>query len=127
MDYAITGVIALMIPILALAIPIVAILIKPITESMHKKERAEARKTYERIALEKLEVLKTALAMGYTHNELQELDARLEKLVGADKLQTLLNARQPVTPAAQTELMDTDLEAEIQRLRAGRREQQNAK
>ena len=114
------AILALFIPILALAIPIVAILVKPMSESMHKHERAEARRLYERIALEKLEVMKTALAMGYTHNELQELDARLEKLVGADKLQTLLDAKQPDLPAAQTELLDTDLEAEIQRQRSGR-------
>jgi hypothetical protein len=124
MDYAITGIVALMIPILALSIPIVAILLKPISESMHKRERAEARKTYERIALEKLEVIKTALAMGYTHSELQELDARLERLVGADKLQTLLDGTQPATPVAQPELLDSDLEAEILRLRNGRRERE---
>ena len=54
-------------------------------------QRSEALKTYERLAREKLDVIKTAVAMGYSENELAALDARLEKLIGEDKLKSLLN------------------------------------
>lgn len=103
-------------------IPIVAILVKPVTDAMHRTERAEARRSYERIALEKLEVIKTALAMGYAADDLKDLDARLEQLVGADKLQSLLDTKRPATPEAPPALRDTDLEAELQRLRTARKE-----
>lgn len=109
------GVLALFIPLLALVIPIVAILVKPATEAGKRSERVEARKTYERIAVEKLEVIKTALTMGLPHDQLVELDARLEKLIGSDKLKGLLEDT-PTIPVASQELLDTDLDSEIRRL-----------
>jgi len=107
------------IPLTALAIPIVAILTGPIMLRMKQAERREARKLFERIVMEKLDVMKTAVAMGFQQNDLQDLDARLERLVGTDKLQGLLAGKEvPVAPAVQpgSELNDTDLTNEIERL-----------
>jgi hypothetical protein len=123
MDGEFLGFVALMIPVMALMIPIVAILTKPLTDAGKRRERENARKSYERIALEKLEVIKTAITMGYTHQELDALDHRLEKLIGADRLKTLLNDKEPGVPQAKGDLLDTDLDAEIRRLQDARQSQ----
>lgn len=74
------GALALLIPIIMVCIPIVAILVNPYRETLKKRERDDARKTYERIVMEKLDVMKTAIAMGQSGDDLEELDARLERL-----------------------------------------------
>lgn len=84
-------------------------------EQMKQQERAEARKLYERLAQEKLEVIKTALSMGYADLELKKLDQRLERLVGPDKLTQLLEEK-PKVDLKQVDLLDDDLQAEIERL-----------
>jgi hypothetical protein len=81
-------------------------------------QRAEALKVYERLAKEKLDVIKTAVAMGYKENELAALDARLEQLIGTDKLKSLLE--DGAAPAVDSELMTADLEQEMERLRKAR-------
>ncbi|GEM_PF-1083133 len=114
-----SGTIWILIPLAALAIPIVAILVRPMTLRMQQSERERARKLYERIVLEKLDVIKTAVAMGHNRDELAGLDARLERLVGADKLAGLLSESKPATPSAPVtgELLDTDLDSELDALR----------
>ena len=82
---------------------------------LKKAERDSARQTYERIALEKLEVMKTALSMGMDKDGLAELDTRLEKLIGQSKLERLLDEEIEV-PKVTVDLMDDDLQAEITRL-----------
>ena len=115
---------ALMIPIIAVLIPIVAILVTPYKARLKTKEREEARKMYERIAMEKLDVIKTAASMGIEGNELAELDARLEKLVGSEKLASLLDEKQPMAPQASTELRDADLDDELAKIKRLRKERQ---
>lgn len=78
---------------------------------------AKALETYERLAKDKLEVIKTALAMGYKDSDLAELDARLEKLVGKDALTAILHGSGAETLAS-ADLVDTQLEREVDRLRA---------
>lgn len=117
------GVLALMIPLMALAIPIVAILVRPYAEGRKIAERTAARKLYERLALEKLDVIKTAVAMGYTHDELKALDLRLEQLIGREQLQTLLSEKTPGAPTAPTEMQHAELTEEldaVRRMRAQR-------
>lgn len=82
---------------------------------LKKAERDSARQTYERIALEKLEVMKTALSMGLDKDDLADLDARLEKLIGQGKLERLLD-EEIVVPEVTADLLDDDLQAEITRL-----------
>lgn len=77
---------------------------------------AKALETYERLAKDKLEVIKTALAMGYKDDDLAALDARLERLVGADKLTEILRGSGP-DALASADLVDTQLDHEIERLR----------
>ena len=119
-------VIWILIPLTALAIPIFAILTGPIKTRMAQAERREARKLYERIISEKLDVMKTALTMGYDRDDITDLDSRLERLVGSDKLIGLLEEKNPpnvpkVRP--DSDLMDTDLEREIERLQRKREKQ----
>jgi hypothetical protein len=90
-------------------------------ERHKRKERAEARKIYERLMHHKLEVVETALAMGYTQTELQQLDVRLAALVGADKMRSLLD-KDGLAPALRSQDLtgDAALEAEIRQLRKQR-------
>ena len=76
---------------------------------------AIARDAYERIVRDKLDVIKTALAMGYSRADIEALDARLEKLIGRDKLDELLSDEG--APLVDADLMDTDLTHELNRLR----------
>jgi hypothetical protein len=112
------AVMALSIPIIALIIPIVAILVKPVTFRMKQAERKAARELFERIVMDKLDIIKTAVAMGYKEDELRDLDTRLEQLIGADKLAGLLDEDVPAvtTIRPDAEIRDADLEAEIERL-----------
>jgi hypothetical protein len=113
---------ALMIPIIGVCIPIVAILVDPLKRRMAMDERREARKLYERIATEKLDVMKTAIAMGYGHDDLRELDQRLQKLIGADEVAKLLEPGKPSVPIASMDLKDIDITGEMERQSRKRRQ-----
>jgi hypothetical protein len=112
------GELALMIPLLALSIPIVSILVKPMTVRMKRAEREKARKMYQDIVMAKLDVMKTAITMGHSKSDLAELDERLERLVGADRMQHLLEDK-PGVPVVKSdsELMNTDLLHEVEEQR----------
>jgi hypothetical protein len=75
----------------------------------------KALETYERLAKDKMDVIKTALAMGYHEDDLARLDARLEKLIGKDKLQDIVG--NPAGSALHdSDLEDTSIASEIDRL-----------
>ena len=112
------AIIGVMIPIVALLIPIVAILTGPINKRAAINERREARQLYERIVMEKLDVVKTAIAMGHSTQDLQELDKRLENLIGTDELKKLLDPKQPKTPDATPELRAVDLQSELKHVQS---------
>ncbi|MBN2083460.1 hypothetical protein JW859_14790 [bacterium] len=114
------SIIWIFIPLTALAIPIVAILTHPMTARMKQAERKEARQLYERIVMEKLDVMKTALAMGMNNDELAELDRRLERLVGASYIKSLLLNQPEVPIADSTDLLDADLDSEMRRMKERR-------
>jgi hypothetical protein len=84
-------------------------------ERLKQQERAESRKLFERLAQEKLEVVKTALTMGYGDLELKKLDERLERLVGPERLTQLLK-EEPEVELKEVDMLDADLQAEIERL-----------
>lgn len=79
-------------------------------EKLRLADREKARALFERLSLEKLDVLKTSIQSGYKEEELARLDERLERIIGSTKLQQLLDestasgAAQPVpaTAAART-------------------------
>jgi hypothetical protein len=78
------------------------------------EERLKALDTYKALASEKLDVIKTAITMGYNQKELERLDARLEQLIGADALKKIVKGEAPLPSA---ELGRRDLEAELLELR----------
>lgn len=89
-------------------------------ERIRASDRADARALYERITRDKLDVIKTALAMGADQQQLKELDARLEELIGSDKLHALLEGRDTGAPPLKDELLDLDLSQEIDKLKRGK-------
>jgi hypothetical protein len=75
-------------------------------ERLRIAERREIREQYERLAREKLDVLRTAVAMGYDQRELAELDARLEQHIGHDGLRELLAGNDgPVLRGSRTSVL----------------------
>ena len=82
--------------------------------NLSKSERDKALEVYRDIAREKLDVMKNAIAMGYTESELENLDKRLEKLIGRDKLEEILDGG---LPQADHDMLDRDLLRELNRLR----------
>jgi len=90
------------------------------------RERERARALYEKLMLEKLDVIKTAVAMGMQHAELTHLDRRLEQLIGAESMRTLLDGANPQPPQAPSELVDTDLDHEVARLKRSTSESEPA-
>jgi hypothetical protein len=81
------------IPSLIFAIPILQTVMQPFTARIKAGERERLRRMYERLAMEKLDVIKTALTMGYKQDDLSELDARLEAVIGSDAMQRLLEGK----------------------------------
>ena len=77
-------------------------------------DRQKALAVYENLCREKLEVIKTALAMGYSQEDLARLDARLERLIGKEQLDKLARGEVP-TPSA--DLSNTSLSSETALLR----------
>jgi hypothetical protein len=78
------------------------------------EERLKALDIYKSLASEKMDVIKTAITMGYNQKELERLDARLEQLIGADALKKIVKGDVPL-PAAELSLRD--MEAELLELR----------
>lgn len=88
-------------------------------ERIRAGEREKARQTFERLASEKLDLLKTGINMGYREQELRELDLRLEQIIGSEDLRRLINEvanepapaalATPVEPAGPAALHSADL------------------
>jgi len=96
----------IIIPMMIFSIPILSILVGPFTARTKSLEREKLRQMYERLALEKLDVIKTAVAMGYQRADLQELDSRLESVIGSDSMKALLDGKTALRgkPAAKVEI-----------------------
>jgi len=85
-----------------------------VVQQVASPDRQKALQVYENLVKEKLDVLKTALAMGYNQEDLQRLDARLEKLIGKEHLQQIARGEVP-TPSA--DLSNVSLTSETALLR----------
>ncbi|MCB1186274.1 ABC transporter ATP-binding protein [bacterium] len=117
----------LLIPLTALMIPIIAILSSNIGGYFQRRERQEARAMYERIVREKLDVIKTAVAMGRDEDEIDMLDERLERLIGRREMSKLLGKKQPGVPEASHEVDSMDIDTELTRIkRRPRRRERDA-
>jgi hypothetical protein len=99
-----------LIPLAGIGIGALAIIFEPIKDSIRKTERAEARKMYERLAMEKLDVIKTAVAMGYGRDDLADLDSRLEQAIGADQMKMLRDGKTPKVPLPEVDLAADSLD-----------------
>jgi hypothetical protein len=77
-------------------------------------DRQKALQVYENLAKEKLDVIKTALAMGWNQDDLSRLDARLERLIGRDQLQQLARGE---VPSVSADLQSTSISHETALLR----------
>jgi hypothetical protein len=83
----------IIIPMLAFSIPILSTLMAPFNARAKSAERERLHRMYERLALEKLDVIKTAVAMGYQKSDLHELDSRLESVIGSEAMRALLDGK----------------------------------
>jgi hypothetical protein len=91
-----------------------------INDRHRRRERAAARRMYERVIHHKLEIIETALAMGYSHGQVDLLDRRLEQLIGAERMKTLLDSGTPGIPTTGELPQDDDLSREIAQMRKER-------
>lgn len=80
---------------------------------LSQAERIKALEVYRSLAKDKLDVIKTALAMGYKDDELKLLDERLERLIGRDALANIIEGK---APKPHPELLSLDVEREKQTL-----------
>jgi hypothetical protein len=103
-----TGIIALV--LLFGFAPLIFVLRKPLQIWLAQRERREARQLYERLTMEKLDVIKTAVAMGMKKDDLADLDSRLERLIGEDQMKSLL-LQEPQVPGGNS-LASSGLDSE---------------
>jgi len=92
-----------------------------------RSERERSRATFERVVSNKLEVIKTAIAMGMTADEVQTLDERLERLIGHDRMRSLVDEDPPKAPEITGEMMDADLMDEVEMVREMQRRRESGK
>jgi hypothetical protein len=96
-----TGILAII--MLFGVMPAVFVLPGPIKQWLAQRERREARQLYERLTMEKLDVIKTAVAVGMDKHDLADLDDKLERLIGSTQMKSLL-LKEPKLPAGAAEL-----------------------
>ena len=106
----------LMIAVPLLAITLVAGAFWLKNNQLQRSERERAVRAYENLMREKLDVIKTAIAMDYSAVDISALDQRLEKLIGAGQMRSLLDPRSPHAPHDSTAVLNTDLSEEIRHL-----------
>ena len=73
-----------------LSIPLLGVALYPLNVLIGNIFRERRHRMVRDVLNEKLDVLKTAVAMGYKEDELALLDQRLEQLVGREELEKLL-------------------------------------
>jgi hypothetical protein len=91
--------------------PVIIFMRKPLQQLMAQRERREARQLFERLTMEKIDIIKTAVAVGMKKEDLADLDTRLERLIGIDQMKTLLLQEDPNVPGAELGGLELDREA----------------
>ena len=92
--------------------------------SANERRKNRVRSMFCELVNDKLDVIRTAIAMGHSPDEIQELDKRLENLIGTEKmLRTLKGGAEDVQLEAK--LMATDLVDEIDRLASAKTKEGN--
>jgi hypothetical protein len=72
----------------------------PVAYRLDPEQRKMALEAYKHAVSEKMDVMKTAIAMGWGDAELKALDERLEQLIGKDELKKLLDGEIPAAMGA---------------------------
>jgi hypothetical protein len=72
-------------------IAVLAVVAPMVRARIREEGRDKVRKMYERITLEKLGIVREAIAMGYKDEELKSLDNRLTALIGQDEMKRLMD------------------------------------
>jgi hypothetical protein len=85
----------------------------PVAYRGDPEQQKAALEAYKHAVSEKMDVLRTAINMGWGDEELKRLDARLEQLIGQDELKRLLEGDIPAAQGAQ----GMDAQQELSRLR----------
>ncbi len=99
-----------------LCIPLLGVALYPLNVVIGNVFRERRHRMVRDVLNERLDVVRTAIAMGYNEDQLAELDARLERLVGRPQLEALLTQDKPVAGVTQFgaarhgRLPSTDLE-----------------
>ena len=68
-------------------------------ERLSSQAQLKALEVYQALGQEKLDIIKTAVAMGYSHDEVARLDERLERLIGKEQLEKLAAGTPPMAGA----------------------------
>jgi hypothetical protein len=88
--------------------------------SVQAREKREIRAQYMELVKEKLDVIKTALAMGKSDDEIAALDRRLSRLIGTEKMLKTLKKGKSGEVTTDEELATLDIMEELNLLREGR-------
>ena len=83
-----------------LSIPLLVVALYPLNALIGNIFRERRHRMARDVLNEKLDVLKTAIAMGYKEDELALLDKRLEQVVGKEELEKLLKEERATGIAA---------------------------
>jgi len=90
--------------------------------AVERREREAVRRKFAELVKEKLDIIHTAVSMGYNRSDIAELDERLEKLIGSEKMLKTLKEAKPDEEANKQMMLNADLVAELetqrQRLKA---------
>jgi hypothetical protein len=86
----------------------------PVAYRVDPEQRKAALEAYKHAVSEKMDVMRTAIQMGWGDDELKRLDERLEQLIGKDDLKRLLDGELSSAPSGAQDMNPAD---EISRLR----------
>jgi hypothetical protein len=100
-----------------LLIALVIAIVMLATHHSKRSERERSRKMYEELVKEKLGVLKTAIAMNYSRDDIAQLDRRLEEVIGTEKMASLLDNKTPHPPKITPEMAQADLLGDLEDIR----------
>ena len=87
-----------------------------------RRERRMQRaiESYERIIVERMDVIKTAIAVGFDSDQLDALDSRLEKLIGRERLQGLLDEHGPSQLPVVSAVLEDELRSAVENIKRER-------
>jgi hypothetical protein len=110
----------LMMVLFILAAPLIYFCVHTIDE----RSKDKVRRMYARMIEQKLDIIKTAIAMGYSDEEVSELDKRLSRVVGSEEALAKLKTAKLDEKEQEEALLDPGELEEIELLKAGRKQEE---